>query len=130
MRIIIADHEDNSIQVEFVPQIGEKSITFPEVHARMLGALESIISTAARDASEEERSHLFDILDTSFTNLLYKVFPEIDPQEFDLSAAAVVYAQDQIIQQAEKEGKTYQEMLKEYEAIAEKYIEAKRCNRE
>ena len=71
---------------------------------------------------------MYDIVDDGFANLLKKVFPEIDVGEFDLTAAAVVYAQDQIIQKAEKEGKTYKEMLDEYEKVADKYIQEKRLH--
>ena len=71
---------------------------------------------------------MYDVLDDGFSNFLSKVFPEIDVNEFNLSAAAIVYAQDQIIQKAEAEGKTYKEMLAEYEAVADKYIKEKRLN--
>lgn len=132
MRIIITDTDNGEVYIEFEKQPGEEGATFSDVYSRLMVALEGAIRTILKEApatnKEAYRKHMFDMLDTGFTNLLYKVFPEIDPDEFELSAAAIVYAQDQIIQKAEKEGKSYEEMLNEYEAIAEKYIAEKRLN--
>ena len=129
MKIIISDVNEATVNVDFEYEPEEKGeITFPEIFSRMVSAMEGVLSTTSEKMPEDLKQQFFDNLDMIFTNLLYKVFPDIDPTEFDLSDAAIVYAQDQIIQKAEKEGKTYNEMLKEYEDLAEKYIEERRLS--
>ena len=133
MRIIISDTKDGEVYIEFEKNFNEeKGATFSEVYARLMCALEGTITTILEEADIPDkkayREHMYDIVDDGFANLLKKVFPEIDVGEFDLTAAAVVYAQDQIIQKAEKEGKTYKEMLDEYEKVADKYIQEKRLH--
>ena len=133
MRIIVSDTVDGEVYIEFEKNLAkEEDVTFKEVYSRIMVALESIIEIILREAPVTDktayREHMYDIIDDGFANLLKKVFPEIDVGKFDLTAAAVVYAQDQIIQKAEKEGKTYEQMLDEYEAIADRYIQEKRLN--
>lgn len=133
MRIIISDTKDGEVLIEFEKTFNEeKGTTFSEVYSRLMVALEGAIKTVINEVPVKDRAafkdHLYDIIDDGFGNLLTKVFPEINVNEFNLSAAAMVYAQDQIIAKAEAEGKTYQEMLDEYEAIADRYIAEKRLH--
>lgn len=133
MRIIITDTNEGEVMIEFEKNFNEeKETSFREVYARLMCALEGAITTILEEAPVKDkaafRSHMYDLIDDGFGNLLDKVFPEIDVNEFNLSAAAIVYAQDQIIQKAEKEGKTYQQMLDEYEKIADKYVQEKRLH--
>lgn len=133
MRIIISDVDEGEVYIEFERSPGEKKgATFSDVYSRLMIALEGAITTILEEApavnKQAYREHMYDIIDDGFGNLLAKVFPEIKPDEFDLTAAAIVYAQDQIINKAEAEGKTYQEMLDEYEAIADKYVAEKRLH--
>lgn len=133
MRIIISDTDTGEVMIEFEKNLNEEpGASFRDVYARLMCALEGAISTILEKAPAVDRqayrNHMYDIIDDGFANLLEKVFPEIDVNEFNLSAAAIVYAQDQIIEKAEKEGKTYQEMLDEYEKIADKYVQEKRLH--
>ena len=131
MRIIISDLSEGEVNIAFEKTLADESgANFQAVYERLMVALESVITEVLDKAPATDkkafREHFYDILDDGFGRLLQKVFPEIDVNEFNLSAAAVVYAQDQIIQKAAEEGKTYHEMLDEYEAIADKYIQEKR----
>lgn len=133
MRIIISDTDQGEVYIEFEKNLAsEETVSFREVYSRLMaaleGAIESILDEVDVPNKTAYREHMYDLVDDGFGNLLKKVFPEIDVGKFDLTAAAVVYAQDQIIQKAEKEGKTYEEMLEEYEAIADKYVAEKRLN--
>ena len=133
MRIIISDSQDGEVLIEFEKTFNEEpKASFGEVYSRLMCALEGAIRTLLTETPvndrEAFRSHMYDIIDDGFGKLLEKVFPEIDVNEFNLSAAAIVYAQDQIIQKAEKEGKSYKEMLEEYEHIADRYVAEKRLN--
>jgi len=133
MRIIIEDYDNGEVGISFQKNISEEDgASFQDVYSRLMAALEASIRELINQAPAADRDsfsdHLYDIIDDGFANLLRKTFPKVDVNEFNLSAAAIVYAQDQIIQKAEAEGKTYQEMLAEYEAIADKYIEEKRLS--
>lgn len=133
MRIVISDTDTGEVYIEFQKNLtADETVSFREVYSRLMAALEGSITSILNEVEVPDktayREHMYDLLDDGFGNLLKKVFPEIDVGKFDLTAAAVVYAQDQIIQKAEKEGKTYEEMLDEYEAIADRYIAEKRLN--
>ena len=67
-------------------------------------------------------------MDSCFAIALKNIFPGIDPAEFDLSDAAIVYAQDQIINKALDEGKTWEEVKNEYENLAVEYINARKMS--
>lgn len=130
MRIIISDTAEGEVLVEFEKTFNEEQgISFGDIYARFMVGLEGAVRTILKEVPVKDkkafREHMYDVLDDGFGNFLTKVFPEINVGEFDLTAAAVVYAQDQIIQKAEAEGKTYQEMLDEYEAIADAYVKEK-----
>lgn len=133
MRIIISDVDTGEVEISFQKSFhDEQDVTFPEVYGRLMAALEGIVNTFIDSVPATDgqafKEHLFNTLDGGFANFLYKVFPDIDPGEFDLSDAAIVYAQDQIINKAEAEGKSYKEMLQEYEALADAYVASKREN--
>ena len=132
MRITITDIADN-VEVRCEKQVFDKEdATFDQVFMRLMVALESVTTHMLDNIEVPDpkafREHMYDMIDDSFGKLLKKCFPEIDVSQFDLTAAAVVYAQDQIIQKAEAEGKTYEEMLDEYNDLANKYINEKRLN--
>lgn len=134
MQILITDLDTGELDVSFKRNYNsdEPGVHFQDVYARLMAALEGAVNTLIKEIDVPDkqafRNHLYDVLDDGFGNFLMKVFPEIDVNEFNLSAAAIVYAQDCIIQKAEAEGKTYAEMLEEYEAIADAYIKEKRMN--
>lgn len=132
MKITISDVA-GSVEVRAEKQFfDKKDPTFDEVFMRLMVALEGFTNQMLESVDVPDpktfREHLYDMMDDSFGKFLRKCFPEINPAEFDLTAAAVVYAQDQIIQKAEKEGKTYDEMLDEYNEMANRYINEKRLN--
>lgn len=131
MRIIISDVENGEVTIDFQKSFhDEEAATFPAVYSRLMAAMDGTINSFLKTvpASDKDafRAHLYDILEIGFGNFLKKIFPEINDDEFDLTDAAIVYAQDQIIRKAEAEGKSYREMLKEYEALADSYVEEKR----
>lgn len=132
MKITISDVA-GEIEMKAEKQFFDKEApTFDEIFVRLMTAIEGFTNQMLESVDVPDpktfREHMYDMMDDSFGKLLRKCFPEIDLGEFDLTAAAVVYAQDQIIQKAEKEGKTYDEMLDEYNELANKYINEKRLN--
>ena len=133
MKIIIQDLDSGEVNICFEKSFSEEpGANFQAIYERLMAALEGVVKELIKQTpcpdKEAFKNHLYDVLDDGFGRLLTKVFPEVNVNEFNLTAAAIVYAQDQIIQKAEAEGKTYQEMLDEYEAIADRYVEEKRLN--
>ena len=132
MRIHITDVGDRiEIRAEKHPFEKEEP-TFDEIFMRLMVAIEGftkkMLSQVDVPDPQTFDEHMYDMMDDSFGKLLKKCFPTVDPGHFDLTAAAIVYAQDQIIEKAEAEGKTYDEMLDEYNELANKYINEKRLN--
>lgn len=74
------------------------------------------------DNHKDEAENLYDSMDYLFYKFMERVFPDIQPREFDLSDAGLLYAQDMIINEAAKKGMTYDEALKHYEDKAKAYV--------
>lgn len=132
MKIIIED-VGTELQISYEKTFNEEQgVGFEDVYQRLMAALEGAITTMLDNVDVPDRKtfreHMYDIIDAGFGQLLKKTFPEIRLGDFDLTAAAIVKAQDEIIQEAESQGKTYEEILDKYNEIANKYIEEKRLN--
>lgn len=85
----------------------------------------SFMESACKDflkANKDEAESLYDSMDYLFYKFMERVFPDVQPREFDLSDAGLLYAQDMIINEAAKKGMTYDEALKHYEAKAKEYV--------
>jgi hypothetical protein len=133
MIITIKDVENGTVEIKVDKQIFDtEEPNFEQVYMRMMVGLEGITKDflGKIDAPDPKafRENFYDILDQGFGQFLKKVFPEIKVGDFDLTAAAIVKAQDEIIQEAESQGKTYEEILDKYNDIANKYVNEKRLN--
>ncbi len=130
MRIIIDKAADDTVEVSFHPVPGEDYPGYDECLHMFLAAMDGItrkfLSTVESKDKWKFREGVYDQLDYLFDAFLTEVFPEIKPNEFDLTPAAIVYAQDKIIEEAEKKGITYKEAMKHYENIAQEYIKARK----
>ena len=80
---------------------------------------------AYEDANEDARLDIYEALDALFCKFMERVFPDIQPRAFDFSDAAMLYAQDMIIERAHKEGKTFEEVMKDFEDEAKAYVNAR-----
>lgn len=80
-------------------------------------------------ASDKQLLHetMYDKFDALFAKALADIFPDIKPREFDLLTAAIVKAQDDIINMASEEGITYEQALDKYNQISNDYIAKKRA---
>lgn len=65
---------------------------------------------------------LYDSLDAIFYTFMQRAFPGIQPRDFELSDAAVLYAQDMIIEKANSEGISFKKALKQFEEEAKAYV--------
>lgn len=126
MKIIIHAGEDGVNKVTFEDVKTEDKVTYDDLLAVFLSVLESATQQLLKetDADKEDREHLYDVLDSLFFAFMLRTFPDIQPRDFDFSDAAMLYAQDQIIEEAEKEGLTFEEAMEKYEARAKAYVKA------
>lgn len=97
------------------------TMTFDGAVSFCLAFLESSVKQYLKDKPEDAEG-LYDTIDALFFKFMERAFPDIQPRDFDLSDAGLLYAQDQIIKRAAKKGITYEEALAEYEKKAKKYV--------
>lgn len=134
MQLILTVGDDLSFKANKTTP--DEEITFDLVFSTLLSALASysklhldaVKSELTPDDMEAYENDLYDRMDSCFTHALKNIFPGIDPAEFDLSDAAIVYAQDQIINKALEEGKTWEEVKEQYENLAVEYINARKVS--
>ena len=128
MQLILTVGDDLSFKANKTTP--DEEITFDLVFSTLLSALASysklhldaVKCELTPDDMEAYENDLYDRMDSCFTHALKNIFPNIDPAEFDLSDAAIVYAQDMMIKEAAEEGISYQEALERYEQKAKDYI--------
>lgn len=108
----------------------EHAMSYDTVVSLMFSGLSAItrevIKSFKGPITDKYKENLHDSLNDLFDRFLNDLFPEFNTVKLDLTSAAIVYAQDQIINKAEAEGKTYEEALKEYEELALAYVNAKK----
>lgn len=120
---------DDTVEVECFNGAAENNaMGYPEIVAMIMAALDGATITMLKDCDEKQRSVLYDSLDNVFSNFLSRVFPEIDPEEFTLIDAAIVKAQDEIINDAFERGISLDDALKEYHDKALEYVNQRRMN--
>ena len=127
-KVIIQLRDDMSTSLEV-----EGAASYDGLVALLFTALEGITKTILNDAEKEGVSRdemaldLYESLDAIFDSLRERVFPGIQPKPFDLTDAAVLYAQDKIIEMIEKKGITYEEAMRKFEARAKEYYRQKKA---
>lgn len=94
--------------------------------AIFFSVLDSLTRQCLEKAPEEAKNYMYEHFNGVFDLFLRKVFPEPPEGYFELSDAALLYAQDKIIDEAEKKGITFQEALNKYENRAKEYIRQKK----
>lgn len=101
---------------------------YSEIVSLLISALDGATRTLLKECDEKDEEMLYDQLDGIFGAFLSKVFPNIKPDQFNLIDAAIVKAQDEIINDAFDRGISLEEALEEYQEKAIKYIEQRRIN--
>ena len=93
-----------------------------EMIAIFFSILDNLTRQCLEKAPEDAKNYFYEHFNGVFDLFLRKVFPEPPKGYFELSDAALLYAQDKIIDEAEKKGMTFQEALDKYENRAKEYI--------
>lgn len=113
---------DEGMITELVPE-GDAKLSFDGVIAFCLSFMESACKGYLHDKGDKVKAEeLYDIIDYLFYRFMERTFPDIQPRDFDLSDAGLLYAQDKIIEEAAKKGITFEEALKKYEDEAKAYV--------
>lgn len=77
-------------------------------------------------APDEVKEYTYDHINALFELFLRNVFPEAPEGYFELSDAALLYAQDKIVEEAYKKGITFKEALEKFESRAKEYVRQKK----
>lgn len=120
MQIIITKTDDE-MEVNFESKTEDPT---PElIFGMLMSALDGAVGNFVEKAelNEEGRAALCDDLNDMMGLLIQKYAPE-DIEQFTLSDAAIIYAQDMIIKDAEAEGITFNEALDKFKKKAEEYV--------
>lgn len=103
---------------------GDVKLSFDGIIAFCMSFMESACKDYLK-AHKNDAEDLYDSLDYLFYKFMERTFPDVQPRDFDLSDAGLLYAQDKIIEDAAKKGISYDEALKKYEAKAKEYVRKK-----
>lgn len=112
--------DDEGMITEIIPE-GDVKLSFDGVIAFCMSTMEAACKDYL-EAYPDDGEDLYDSIDALFYRFMERSFPEIQPREFDLSDAGLLYAQDKIIHEAAEKGMTYEEALKHYEEEAKAYV--------
>ena len=97
-----------------------------ELIAVLMSGLEAVIKTFLKEVDDHDTLvDLYDSMDALFFRFMEKVFPDVQPRQFDFSDAAMLYAQDCIISEASKEVISFEEAMQKYEDKARAYVNAR-----
>lgn len=94
--------------------------------AVLFSAMDGATREVLKDASQEVHDYTYEHFNAIFDLFLRNVFPEPPEGYFELSDAALLYAQDKLIADMEKKGITFKEALDNYEKKARNYMKYKR----
>lgn len=123
MRIIIDTDKDRITNLSF-EDADDGQATYENITAIIFCILENL-TLQVKDSltNKADINGLWEYVGGACDQLCLRCFPD-DPSEagFELSDAALIYAEDMIIQSAEKKGMTFEEALKEYEDKAKAYV--------
>lgn len=105
-------------------------LSLGEVLSALFGTLEAVIKGwfECNPPSQDEEEDVADTTAHMFMGLLDRACPNVKPPEFQLSDAAVLYAQDKIIEEAYNEGITFEEALNKFEERAKGHIDARKMS--
>lgn len=129
MKIILKVDEATLKDIQF-EEMAKGDVTYNNLLAINLSLMEAFtrhfMEEVRKEEPEADFTGLYDDLNTLFDTFLRRTFPDIKPLSFDLSDAALLYAQDKIIETAEKKGITYEEAMEKFERRAKEHIRQRR----
>lgn len=119
MKLIITE-DNGEVLVDAITTAEDEQITLPEAVACFMSGLHGMCNAVLEQADEAEIQELHDYMTGVFSLFIERVFP--GRAEFGLSDAALIKAQDDIIIEALKSGKSVEEAVQEYNLKADTYF--------
>lgn len=119
------------VEVSTIPEKNGEAVTLADIMTGMITGFTGIVGDyMAKNPpeNEEDVADVYDALVYIFNACLSKLFPDIKPLAFELSDAGVLYAMDQIINEAHEKGITFDEAIAEYEKKAGEYVNARKMS--
>ena len=123
MKLIIDMNSDGSINDV---QTKGGSCGLAELCAVFFSIMEGTTKDCLEKTDEEGKDMLYEHFNGLFELFLRNTFPEPPEGYFELSDAALIFAQDKIIDEAEKKGLSFEEALRKYESRAKEYVRQKK----
>lgn len=123
MKIIIEANDKGRVD-GFKVEDGKCSLDM--LIAIFFGVLEGATNQVLEKASDEDMAYLYEHYNAVFDLFLRNLFPEPPEGYFDLSDAALMFAQDKLIEDIDKKGITFEEALADYEKRAKDYLNKRR----
>lgn len=120
MKIIIDANNETGLVNDF--KIEDGTCSLDTLVAAFFGVLDGTVKDILVKSNQEAYSELYEHFTAIFDLFFQNVFPEPPEGYFELSDAALLYAQDKIIDEAVKKGMTYEEALAHYEEKAKEYV--------
>ena len=115
---------DKELETSLMLDNNEKDACYPEVVSSLMGAMEAYCSKILENVSDKEKQEVHDYMSAVFSVFMQMNFP--DTVDFGLSDAAVIMAQDQIIEQALKDGVPVEEAVAKYNQKAADYYKERK----
>lgn len=129
MKLVITTNNEAITDIK-MEDVAKGDVTYNNLLAINLSFMEALTKQFMEEVLKEEPEcsfeGLYDDLNTLFDQFLRRTFPDVKPLAFDLSDAAILYAQDKIIETAEKKGITYEEAMRKFEMKAKEHIRQRR----
>lgn len=129
MKLVITTNNEAITDIK-MEDVAKGEVTYNNLLAINLSFMEALTKQFMEEVQKEEPEcsfvGLYDDLNTLFDQFLRRTFPDVKPLAFDLSDAAILYAQDKIIETAEKKGITYEEAMHKFEMRAKEHIRQRR----
>lgn len=127
---IILKVDEASLEDIKIEDAAKGDVTYNNLLAINLSLMEAFtrhfMEEVRKEEPEADFTGLYDDLNTLFDMFLTRTFPEVKPLSMDLSDAALLYAQDKIVEIAEKKGITYEEAMEKFEKRAKEHIRQRR----
>ena len=127
---IILKVDEASLEDIKIEDAAKGDVTYNNLLAINLSLMEAFtrhfMEEVRKEEPEADFTGLYDDLNTLFDMFLSRTFPEVKPLAMDLSDAAILYAQDKIVEIAEKKGITYEEAMEKFEKRAKEHIRQRR----
>ena len=125
MKQIILNVNENGEVIE-VNSDGDTQLSLDGTIAFCMAFMEAAVRDfGSKKENIQHLTDLYDSIDALFCTFMERAFPGIQPRAFELSDAAVLYAQDMIIEKANNEGINFNKALKQFEEEAKAYVRQK-----